>query len=245
MADVTWHDRTRSALERAREEQASLLQAFTAGHTRSKLISQGQRVAEYSLRAILYARGIRVPKTHELHATAHKWRVVLSDIWAELEPLLQHYRWLYPQRRLLTTSTRTRRPAKGTLERMTHPFQRRAWRGLWRQQTGFGNSQNVPSGAECAAEQGVAADEPRTTCPTHAKAERWRGSRLSARTVRLRPRRRFALFAWQRYRSESARRSLCGQRLALFSGGNAPGSPISSFGSSGNTLTSSEQTMRV
>ena len=58
--------------------------------------------------------------------------------------------------------------------------------------------------------------------------------------VRLRPRRRFALFAWQRYRSESARRSLCGQQLALFAGGNAPGSPISSSGSSGNTPTSSE-----
>ena len=113
MADVTWHDRARSTLQRAREEQTSLLQAFTAGHTRSKLISQGQRVAEYSLRAILYARGIRVPKTHELHETAHKWRDVLGDIWAQLEPLLQHYRWLYPQRQVVDYQHADAPPSQG------------------------------------------------------------------------------------------------------------------------------------
>jgi HEPN domain-containing protein len=74
------------------------VQASVAGHTRSKLISQSQTVAEYSLKAILYARGIRVEKTHELHSIAERWRGALADIWLELEPLLQQYGWLYPQR---------------------------------------------------------------------------------------------------------------------------------------------------
>jgi HEPN domain-containing protein len=98
MPGVSGDDRARSSLQRAREEHADLEHALGADHTRSKLISQGQRVAEHSLRAILYARHIRIPKTHELHEIAEKRCDALTDIWQELEPLLKHYDWLYPQR---------------------------------------------------------------------------------------------------------------------------------------------------
>jgi HEPN domain-containing protein len=98
MPDPDWHGHARSALQRGREELTDLLHACAGGHTRSKLISQAQTVAQYCLRAILYARGIRVGKTHELQEISERWRGRLVDIRQELEPLLHDYGWLYPQR---------------------------------------------------------------------------------------------------------------------------------------------------
>jgi HEPN domain-containing protein len=87
-----------SSLLRAREEYEDLVTGAQSGHRPSKLVSQGQRAAEYFFRAILYAKGVPIEKTHELQEVAGKHRGMLTDIWPDLEPLLEEYGWLYPQR---------------------------------------------------------------------------------------------------------------------------------------------------
>jgi len=101
MPDVTWNGRARSNLRRAQQEYEGLKRDYEAGHSKSKLISQSQRVAEYSLRAILYSYDIRIEKTHELNNVCQKYRERLNDIWLELEPFLEHYGWIYHERLLM------------------------------------------------------------------------------------------------------------------------------------------------
>lgn len=101
MSDVTWNDRAHSALYRTHQEYEDLKRAYEAGHSKSKLISQSWRVAEYSLRAILYSYDIRIERTHELNNVCQKYRERLSDIWLDLEPFLEHYGWIYHERRLM------------------------------------------------------------------------------------------------------------------------------------------------
>jgi len=80
----TWSDRAHGALHRARQERESLHHAAAAGRTKAKLVSQSQRVAEYLLKPILHARGIRVSATHQPHEVAVGWRRMLADSWPEL-----------------------------------------------------------------------------------------------------------------------------------------------------------------
>lgn len=98
MSTVTLRDRAFSCLQRGREEHDDAVNAEASGHTPSKIISQGQTAAEYFLKAILYSRGIRIEKTHEVHDVATKRRRLLDDIWHELKPLLEEYGWLCPAR---------------------------------------------------------------------------------------------------------------------------------------------------
>jgi HEPN domain-containing protein len=98
MSIVTLRDRAFSCLQRGREEHDDAVNAEASGHTPSKIISQCHTAAEYFLKAILYSRGIRIKKTHEVHDVATKWRRLLDDIWHELKPLLKEYDWLYPAR---------------------------------------------------------------------------------------------------------------------------------------------------
>jgi HEPN domain-containing protein len=87
-----------SSLLRGREEYEDLVGGAQSGHRSSKLVSQSQRAAEYFFKAILYAQGVPIEKTHELHRVARKHRGMLTNIWPDLEPLLEEYGWLYPQR---------------------------------------------------------------------------------------------------------------------------------------------------
>ncbi|MDX1502687.1 MAG: HEPN domain-containing protein [Thermoanaerobaculia bacterium] len=97
---VTWDERAVSCLIRARQTLEDLAAARSAGHQRSKMISQAQRVSEYALKAILYKRRIRVGKTHRLDQIAMDRKGTLIDLWSTLAPLLEAYSTLWTDRQM-------------------------------------------------------------------------------------------------------------------------------------------------